>query len=141
MSRSASQGKAPTSISPQGAKASGLSSKKHTNTPDPSSGGTSTIPPLGNATGSYSNATSITPPQQVSEHVFLGVRRGMDYRVVDIEAQGLSDLGFFCTLKQRYAVLRGSWRLWFSWWRFSHCEFFMVCLAFVFIQPHARCKL
>ncbi|KAM0688989.1 hypothetical protein Q7P36_011065 [Cladosporium allicinum] len=51
MSRSASQGKAPTSISPQGAKASGLSSKKHTNTPDPSSGGTSTIPPWGTLLG------------------------------------------------------------------------------------------
>ena len=129
VSKSASHGKVQASTFPQTAGASNPSTEKNTNTPDPSSGAVSTVPPPDNATGSHSNVAAGAPPQLAKEHVFLGVRRGMDFRVVDIEVQGLSDFAFFCALKERYAALRGNWRLWVSWWRFVHCDYFVVCLA------------
>jgi hypothetical protein len=140
MSKSSTHGNPSTSTSSQAARASGMQGEKHTSTPDPNSGGTSSVPPPENATGSCSNATAVRPPQQVKEHVFLGAQRGMDYPVVDIEVQGLSDFRFFCALKQSYIGLRGNWRLWFSWWRFDHCEFFMVCLAFFLMRPYICCR-
>jgi hypothetical protein len=103
--------------------------------PNQNSNPTSAVPSLGKVAKGYSTPTSSAPPQQISEHVFLGARRGMDFHVLDIEVRDQGDLDFFRALKQSYRVLRGKWRFWFSWWRFNHCEFFKVCHQ-CFVTPH-----
>ena len=58
------------------------------------------------------------------KHVFLGVKRGSDYQVDNIEVQFLNDTQFFHRLKQKYLSLRGWRRNIFSWWRYDHCDFY-----------------
>ncbi|KAK5713665.1 hypothetical protein LTR15_011365 [Elasticomyces elasticus] len=59
-----------------------------------------------------------------NEHVFLGARRALDLRIADLQVHGMNDEDFFRRLKYDYRQLRGRLRLWLSWWRFDHCEFF-----------------
>ena len=39
-----------------------------------------------------------------------------------------SDNGFLRQLRETYRDLRGFWRVWFSFWQFSHCDFVKVNL-------------
>ncbi|KAK5677670.1 hypothetical protein LTS10_009553 [Elasticomyces elasticus] len=64
------------------------------------------------------------PPATISEHVFLGARRGLDLRIADLQVQSMNDEEFFRRLEHDYKQLRGRLRLWLSWWRFDGCEFF-----------------
>lgn len=36
--------------------------------------------------------------------------------------------GFFKTLQETYRDLRGFWRAWFSFWKFSHCDFVKISM-------------
>ncbi|KAF2810898.1 uncharacterized protein BDZ99DRAFT_441534 [Mytilinidion resinicola] len=57
-------------------------------------------------------------------YVFLGVRRGDEYKVAEINVHGLGDDQFFKELKAEYYTMKGYlWRL-FSIWKFKHCDFF-----------------
>jgi hypothetical protein len=90
----------------------------------PGSGSTALSP--GSSTVTHSNTAAFTALPPSEQHVFLGARRGTDFHVVDMEVRDLEDIQFFRDLKRNYAEVRGNWRLWLSWWRFDHCEFFKV---------------
>ena len=77
------------------------------------------------APGSASN-TSPAPTNSGGLHIFLGVNRGSEYRLTQWEVHDFSDNQFFKTLKRRYIKERGFWRLCFSWYRYSGCEFWKV---------------
>ncbi|KAK5690280.1 hypothetical protein LTR17_026011 [Elasticomyces elasticus] len=91
-------------------------------------------PPLG--AGGHSTGTTPSTTTSVStqgaptqlrsqdEHVFLGARRGLDLRIADLQVQSMNDEEFFKRLKHDYRQLRGCLRLWLSWWRFDHSEFY-----------------
>ncbi|KAI1374084.1 hypothetical protein F4677DRAFT_447730 [Hypoxylon crocopeplum] len=57
--------------------------------------------------------------------VIFVVKQGTDYKVAQIGATGISCHLFFSTLKEKYFLLRGFLRGWFSVWRYSHCDFYM----------------
>ncbi|KAK3621371.1 hypothetical protein LTR56_022835 [Elasticomyces elasticus] len=76
------------------------------------------------STAAFSQHGMSTQATVTSEHVFLGARRGLDLRIADLQVQSMNDEEFFRRLKYDYRQLRGRLRLWLSWWRFDHCEFF-----------------
>ncbi|KAK5744053.1 hypothetical protein LTR17_002391 [Elasticomyces elasticus] len=76
------------------------------------------------STAAFTQHGMSTQPTTTSEHVFLGARHGFDLRIADLQVQSMNDEEFFRRLKQDYRHLRGRLRLWLSWWRFDHCEFF-----------------
>ncbi|KAI0895002.1 hypothetical protein F4806DRAFT_105410 [Annulohypoxylon nitens] len=82
--------------------------------------------PSNNATKSGSQrqiAVSNTIP--LSHHILLVVQKGVDYKIAQIGVSGLRCQEFFRTLRDDYYRLRGFIRVWFSIWRYSHCDFYM----------------
>lgn len=54
------------------------------------------------------------------------VEKGEDYKIAQIDVSGSSYREFFYTLRNEYSSLRGFIRMWFSIWKYSHCDFYMV---------------
>ncbi|KAK4910351.1 hypothetical protein LTR49_020958 [Elasticomyces elasticus] len=94
-----------------------------TNTPPLSAGSPSTVTTSSTTTG-VSTQGAPTQLSSQDEHVFLGARRGLDLLIADLQVQSMNDEEFFRRLKHDYTQLHGRLRLWLSWWRFDHCEFF-----------------
>ncbi|KAI0120322.1 hypothetical protein F4776DRAFT_633767 [Hypoxylon sp. NC0597] len=68
---------------------------------------------------------STNPPTMHSHRVLFVVKRGADYKMAQIGVRKLPCHVFFSTLRAKYFELRGSFRGWFSVWRYSHCDFYM----------------
>lgn len=61
--------------------------------------------------------------QQDSHHVYLCVEAG-SREFVGLNCAGIhTDIQFFDRIKSEYNSARGWFRLWFSTWRYDHCEF------------------
>jgi hypothetical protein len=61
--------------------------------------------------------------------ILFGVQAGRKtLELCQISTEDYSELGFFQKLVETYRVARGFWRVWFSFWQFSHCEFVKVSL-------------
>jgi hypothetical protein len=89
------------------------------NNAGPSQQSSSTIAPGGS--GAANNA-----PVKITGYVFLGVKRGDENRVAEINVHGLGDDEFFEALRVEYYKMKGYLRRYFSIWRYKHCDFFMV---------------
>lgn len=57
---------------------------------------------------------------------FLAVSQGEDYRLGELEVQGLEDDCFFQHLRAEYFKQRGFLYRWLSIWTYDHCDFVMV---------------
>jgi hypothetical protein len=72
---------------------------------------------------STSTATPNTPCQRVNQYLSMCVTRGSN-QFVNIDCNNLStDVALYEKMKDEYNRIRGRLRLWFSIWRYSHCEF------------------
>jgi hypothetical protein len=61
--------------------------------------------------------------QQTSHHVYLCVEAG-SREFVAVNCAGIqTDIQFFNRIKSEYNAARGWFRLWFSTWRYHHCQF------------------
>ncbi|GAB7333728.1 hypothetical protein MBLNU13_g05263t1 [Cladosporium sp. NU13] len=68
----------------------------------------------------YAQATQV---QQNSHHIYLCVEAG-SREFVGLSCAGIrTDIQFFDRIKSEYNAARGWFRLWFSTWRYDHCEF------------------
>ncbi|KAI9736199.1 MAG: hypothetical protein M1834_001084 [Cirrosporium novae-zelandiae] len=65
----------------------------------------------------------LTPPSERGGVVHLGVWKGADLRLAIFEVQGYKDNQFYKELRERYTILRGFWRTWFSLWQYSDSDF------------------
>lgn len=82
-----------------------------------------------------SPSTSVQPGPQgqgavsstalLSGYILLMVEKGEDYKIAQIDVSGSSYREFFYTLRNEYSSLRGFIRMWFSIWKYSHCDFYM----------------
>jgi hypothetical protein len=68
---------------------------------------------------------------KITGYVFLGVRRGDENRVAEINVHGLGDDQFFEALRVEYYKMKGYLRRYYSIWRYKHCDFFMVGVKFL----------
>ena len=66
-----------------------------------------------------------------SHRVLFIVKQGTDHKLAQLCVSGLSCHVFFSKLKKEYFHLRGFLRVWFSVWRFSHCDFYMASVKIV----------
>ena len=56
------------------------------------------------------------------------VKQSTEYKLAQICVNGLNSHTFFSALRHKYFHLRGFLRSWFSVWRYSHCDFYMVSI-------------
>ncbi|ORY04774.1 hypothetical protein BCR34DRAFT_591111 [Clohesyomyces aquaticus] len=75
-----------------------------------------------------SSGTANSTPPRMAGYVFLGVKRGGEHNVAEINVHGLGDDQFFKELRAEYYKMKGYLRRFFSVWRFTHCDFVKVKL-------------
>lgn len=80
----------------------------------------------GQITTSTNTSTQLSTPILPSYRILLLVRTGRDYKLSQIDVSVLSCNQFFSRLRTSYLGLRGFLRTYFSVWRYSHCDFYMV---------------
>ena len=71
-----------------------------------------------------------------TRYVLLGVTVGDDLRLAQIEVRGAShttDDHFFKELRHQYTELRGLMRIWFSIYRYAHCQFVKVMYLYLIL--------
>ena len=62
--------------------------------------------------------------------LFLMTTRGSyNLRLSQIPSQNLATTSFATQLRSEYKRLRGFWRYWFSFDKFSHCDFVKACFV------------
>lgn len=76
-----------------------------------------------------SKKTAQATARQTITYVLLGTTVGEEVDLAQIEIQGHTDEQFFRELRTEYFKLRGSFRQFFSIWRYSHCDFVKVRLT------------
>ncbi|KAK1993483.1 hypothetical protein LX36DRAFT_251500 [Colletotrichum falcatum] len=93
----------------------------------------------GQSSAHVSSAASAvnTPTQPLSSEywVLLIVRSGFEYGLAQIDVKSLCCQKFFQDLRSNYFELRGTIRMWFSVWRYSHCDFYMASLLTTTTAP------
>ena len=62
-----------------------------------------------------------------------GPRRTLELAQIGTEEQS-DDHTLFTELRNKYKILRGFWRYWFSVWRLNHCDFVKVSKAVSTLQ-------
>ncbi|KAL6165452.1 hypothetical protein ACJQWK_08678 [Exserohilum turcicum] len=82
--------------------------------------------PSNNPNIGCSSSTPISTPSSTlpSQHVFLLVTSGNDFRLAQIRVDNIETYKFFHELRRRYNSLRPFLRRWLSIWVYSHCDFY-----------------
>lgn len=83
-------------------------------------------PPGSNEAARGGSETADNAPLKMTGYVFLGVKRGVEHSVAEINVHGLGDDQFFKELRAEYHKMKGYLRRFFSVWRFAHCDFVKV---------------
>ena len=73
--------------------------------------------------GQQSNRTAVSV---ANRRVILMIKKGGEYKLAQISVANLHCYAFFKELRETYFSLRGLIRSYFSIWRYSHCDFYMV---------------
>ncbi|KAI1390198.1 uncharacterized protein F4822DRAFT_228499 [Hypoxylon trugodes] len=76
---------------------------------------------VGQSGSSQVTTSHATTPKH---RIILIVKKGADYDIAQIGIDTFSSYEFFSSLKEHYFRIRGSFRNWFSVWRYSHCDFY-----------------
>lgn len=80
-------------------------------------------PPVPSITCGLQLSAQVTQVQQNGHHVYLCVEAG-SREFIGLNCAGIqTDIQFFDRIKSEYNAARGWFRVWFSTWRYDHCEF------------------
>lgn len=103
----------------------GPSTNKAPSGVSPSSGGKPGDPPSSRPPPSGSGGGAL--PANVPAVIFVGIPKGSDHELVEIEVAKLTDDQFFSRLRGEFHRIRTAFLNCFSVCTFSHCEFTEVC--------------
>ena len=115
---------------PPGMKSESVVSSQPTSTPAPSGSRAplpQSHPARSSVIGPQIEAQSNNSPETNKLWTLFGIQaRRKTLELTQIGDQDYPCNGFFRKLRETYKDIRGFWRLWFSFWQFSHCNFVKV---------------